>query len=191
MRLSGLEPLYRSMHAQNIERTKFRYQHNHLTFECMFFIDLQPFELVMGCIGHNFTIFLEVRPGFEITPFIERETFFSLREALFQGAGSPNKFDPTAFFTEFNRHIPNHTSPENTPEPHEVARYYRHVEEADKIYFCGWRDNTKVGKHVTAENLAKTLRLLGERAHELARRRNLSTCWTDVYENRTTFAMPA
>lgn len=64
MRLSGLEPLYRSMRAQNIERTKFRYEHNHLTFECMFFIDLQPFELVMGFIGHNFTIFLDVRPGF-------------------------------------------------------------------------------------------------------------------------------
>ena len=36
MRMDGLEPLYRSMRAQNIGRTKFRYQHNHLAFECLF-----------------------------------------------------------------------------------------------------------------------------------------------------------
>jgi hypothetical protein len=192
MRLTGLQPLYRSMRAQDMERTKFRYQHNHLVFDCLFFIDTEPhFELVMGCLGHNFTIFVEVRKGFEITPYIEpKETFLALRNALFQGMGSTNKFDPMAFFTEFNRHIPNHTSPDQAPTPDDVGRHYPDIEEADKRFFCGWLDNTKQGNHVSPSNLAKTRRLLGQRAHDLAQRRNLSTRWTHEQSKAIAFFMP-
>lgn len=36
--------------------------------------------------ARNFAIFINVRPGFEISPYIEpKETFFALREVLLQG----------------------------------------------------------------------------------------------------------
>lgn len=191
MHLNGLQPLYRSMRDQDMGRTKFRYQHNHLVFECLFFADVKPFELIMGCLGYNFAIFLEVRDGFKIRPYIEpKETFFALRNALFQGQGSTNRFDPLAFFTEFNRHIPNHAVPGHTPTPDDVVRYYPDIEDANKRFFCGWLDNTKQGNQVSATNLAKTRRLLGQRAHDLALRRNLSTRWTHEQSKAIAFFLP-
>ena len=83
MKLTGLQTLYRSMCDQEMGRIKFRYKLNHLVFECLFFADVEPFELVMGCLGHNFAIFVEVRRGFEITPYIEpKATFYALCDAL-------------------------------------------------------------------------------------------------------------
>lgn len=191
MRLTGLQPLYRSMCDQGLGRTKFRYQHNHLVFECLFFADLEPFELVMGCLVHNFAIFLEVRKGFEIAPYIEpKETFFALRNALFQGAGAPNRFDPVAFFTEFNRHIPQSATPAQSPTADDVVRYYPDIEESDKRFFCGWLDNTKQGNHVSPANLAKTRRIFGQRVHNFAKRRDLSTRWTHEQSKAIAFFMP-
>lgn len=48
MKLIGLQTLYRSMRDHGMGRVKFRYTLNHLAFECLFFADVQPFELVMG-----------------------------------------------------------------------------------------------------------------------------------------------
>jgi Family of unknown function (DUF6037) len=191
MQLTGLQPLYRSMRQQDIGRTKFRYHLNDLVFECLFFADTAPFELVMGCLGHNFAIFVDVRPGFEITPYIEpTETFFALREALFKGRGSANRFDPVAFFAEFNRHIPSHAAPDQTPTPGDVVRWYPDMEDADKRFFCGWLDNNKKGNQVSVTNLAKTRRLLGQRTHDFAQRRNQSTRWTHEQSKAIAFFMP-
>lgn len=191
MQLTGLQPLYNNMRQQNIGRTKFRYCHNHLIFECLFFIDTEPFELVMGCIGHNFAIFLDVRRGFEITPYIEpKETFFALREALFQGQGSARRFDPVAFFTEFNRHIPGHATPDQTATSDDVVRWYPDIEDAHKRFFCGWLDNSKQGNKVSSTNLTKTRRLLGQRTHDFAQRRNQSTRWTHEQSKAIAFFMP-
>ncbi|MCE7032883.1 DUF6037 family protein [Lysobacter sp. GX 14042] len=63
--------------------------------------------------------------------------------------------------------------------PADVIRTYRNVEQADRIYFCGWRDNTVRGDRVSSANLAKTRRCLGQAAHDLCRRRNLSSRRTD------------
>jgi hypothetical protein len=191
MRLTGLEPLYRSMRAQDIGRAKFRYTLNHLTFECLFFADTAPYELVMGCLGHNFVIFMDVSAGFEIKPFIEpKEIFFALRKALFQNAGSGQQLSVTDFFKEFNKHIPAHTSPREAATADDVMRYYPDIEESAKRYFCGWHDNNAQGEKVRPKNLAKTRRLQGQRAHDFSLRRNQSTCWTHRPERAIPFFIP-
>lgn len=191
MQLTGLQPLYRSMRQQDIGRIKFRYHLNHLVFECLFFADTEPFELVMGCIGHNFAIFLDVRRGFEISTYIEpRETFFALRNALFQGQNTNNRFDPVAFFAEFNRHIPTQATLDQIPSADDVVRHYPDIEDAHKRFFCGWLDNSKPGNQVTATNLDKTRRLLGQRARDFAQRRNQSTRWTHEQSKAIAFLMP-
>jgi len=191
MRLTGLQPLYRSMRAQGMGRAKFRYQLNHLVFECLFFADVEPFELVMGCLGHNFAIFVEVHKGFEIRPFIEpAATFLALVTALNQGANSQRKFEAAAFFAEFNRHIPAHATPDRVPTADDLFRYYPSIERPDRRYFCGWRDNNKRGKNVTPENLEKTRRFMGQRAHDFSKRRNQSTCWTHLQSKAKAFYIP-
>lgn len=191
MQLTGLHPLYSSMRQQDIGRIKFRYHHNHLVFECLFFAETAPFELVMGCLGHNFAIFINVHPGYVITPYIEpKDTYFALREALFRGHGSANRFDPVVFFAEFNRCIPAQAAPYQTPSADDVARYYPDIEDAHKRFFCGWLDNNRQGNEVSVTNLAKTRRLLGQRAHDFAQRRNQSTRWTHEQSKATAFFMP-
>jgi len=191
MQLTGLQPLYRSMRQQDIGRIKFRYKLNHLVFECLFFADTEPFELVIGCLAHNFVIFVEVRRGFEISTYIEpRETFFALRNALFQGQNSANRFDVVAFFAEFNQHIPTHAAPDQIPSADDVVRYYPEIEDSRKRFFCGWLDNSKQGNQVSVTNLEKTRRLLGQRARDFAQRRNQSTRWTHEQSKAIAFFMP-
>ncbi len=191
MQLTGLQSLYRSMRDQNMGRAKFQYTLNHLTFECLFFIDLEPFELVMGCLGEDFAIFLEVGRGFSIRPYIEPPaTFHALSAALRQNRGSAHAFSAVDFFAEFNRHIPDHTSPANVPSVDDVIRHYPHIEHADKRHFCGWLDNNKQGNRVSPENLAKTRRLQGQRAHDFSKRRNQSTRWTHKREDAVAFFVP-
>ncbi|RDS80151.1 rloe protein [Dyella monticola] len=191
MRLTGLEPLYRSMQAQDMGRAKFRYTRNHLVFECLFFADTAPYELVMGCLGHNFVIFMEVSEDFEIKPYIEpKETFFALRNAVFQNAGNDHRLSVSDFFTEFNRHIPSHTTRREAVTADDVVRYYPSIEHANSRYFCGWRDNTIRDEQVTPKNLEKTRRLQGQRAHDFSLRRNQSTCWTHLQSKAIPFYIP-
>jgi len=177
MQLLGLKPLFKSMLAQDIPRYKFPYQYNHLHFDCLFFVDQQPFELVMGCKAENFAIFLDVHHGFKIDPNLPTATYFKLLAALRLNGKSGERFKTSVFFQEFDAHIPNHARPENKAQPQDIAPYRSITEEAHKIYFCGWRNNPSV-KHVTPENLEKTLKLMGTREHEFSKRRNQSTCWT-------------
>ncbi len=181
MQLTGLRSLYGSMRNQEIGRYKFQYKHNHLTFECLFFIDLDPFELVMGCLGHDFAIFFDVQRGFSIRPRIDPEaTYYALINALKTGANSGHRFNLAAFLNDFNGNIPAQAHPQNVPTISDVVRYYPDVEDAHKIHFCGWRDNAKRSENVTPENAAKTRRLMGQRAYEFALRRNQSTKWTHI-----------
>lgn len=178
MKLSGLIPLYRSMRQQDIGRYKFRYELNHLTFDCLFFIDIEPFELVMGCLGHNFAIFKEVKQGFEVDPFIERDTFFDLRNALKTTDTSFHRFSAVDFFKQFDAQIPDYANPRNVAQPSDVVRYFSNIEEADKIHFCGWLDNNIRGNKVSEDNQEKTRRLMGQKVYEFSKRRNQSTRWT-------------
>ena len=173
-----------------------RYQHpqyrrNHLLFECLFFIDTVPYELVMGCVEHNFVIFKDVSETFEITPYIDsKDTFFALRNAIFQNAGNDHRLSVSDFFREFNQHIPAHVAPHDAVTPDDVVRYYPDIEESAKRYFLGWLDNNAAGNNVTPRNLAKTRRLLGQRAHDFSLRRNQSTRWTHRPEEARAFFIP-
>ena len=53
------------------------------------------------------------------------------------------------------------------------------VEEADKTYFVGWRDNQRWGQNVTPANLRKTAKLIGVECARMCQERNISTCWSD------------
>jgi hypothetical protein len=110
--------------------------------------------------------------------------------ALRQNGGSAHAFSAADFFAEFNRHIPDHTSPANVPSVDDVIRHYPHIEHADKRHFCGWLDNNKQGNQVSAENLAKTRRLQGQQAHDFSKRRNQSTRRTCRREDAIAFFIP-
>ncbi|WP_420793699.1 DUF6037 family protein [Pseudomonas aphyarum] len=85
-----------------------------------------------------------------------------------------NKFSPASFLSSFNKKIHTTAKPDHVPQAHETIRFRRDVAEADKKYFCGWRNNIQKDR-VTPENLAKTLELLGKSTYEMCKRRTIST----------------
>jgi hypothetical protein len=190
MQLLGLASLYRSMRSQHFDRYKFRYRHGRVIFEVLFFIDTQPFELLFGSLGANFALKVNVRPGFVIDAYLDEDDYNKLCEVLGLTPDPNNRFSTTAFFADFNERIPGRATPAGVPRPHDVAVYRRNVEDAHKIYFCGWHDNTVRGENVTEKNLDKTLKLLGLKAHDFCKRRNTSSCWTDNRERAIDMNIP-
>ncbi|MGD7175490.1 DUF6037 family protein [Ralstonia pseudosolanacearum] len=190
MKLGELAPLYKDMRAQKLDRIRFDYRHGRVSFDVFFFIDESPYLLLFGARGYNVAFEVEVRPGFEIDPRLDNADFRALCNALGLVFNPDNRFSTKAFFETFAGHIPATVPADHEVKPQDVARFRRDVEEAHKVYYCGWRDNTVRGETVTDKNLLKTRELLGQKAYERCKSKNLSTCWTDDREKAITFTLP-
>jgi hypothetical protein len=167
------------MKSQNIDRYRFEYKVGKATFDIFFFIDGNPFLLLLGVKAENFSFELEMQQGFVIDINLDNATYRALCKILGLKYDSKNPFSTLSFFKELNSKIPISAKLTNTVKPHELSPYRRNVEEADKIYFIGWRDNSKWGTNVTESNLNKTRELLGEQAYLRCQQKNISSCWSD------------
>ncbi|MGZ9785443.1 DUF6037 family protein, partial [Bacillus pseudomycoides] len=145
MKLDALIQLYQTMKSQGINRYKFDFTFNKVTFDVFFFIDESPFKLMFGAKLRNFYFELDVNPGFNISTYLG-EKYNELCEVLGLEYDPDNPFKSRRFFEAFNQRIPVTININNQPQPHDVARYRRDVEEADKIYFLGWLNHEKTGK---------------------------------------------
>jgi hypothetical protein len=179
MKIAGLKNLYKSMKQQNVERYK---------FDVLYFIDEQPNILAFGIKQHNYYFELPVTRGFEIKPFLHNYNEFCKIMGFKYNPDAP--FKPFLFFQEFNKQIPYNALPKNTPKPHEIAVYRKEVDEADKIYFVKWRDNTKAGHQVSNENLEKTRKLLSYKAYIMCKNKNISSCWSSVPTEEKPYRLP-
>ncbi|MGQ9373641.1 DUF6037 family protein [Acinetobacter tandoii] len=179
MQLTGLIPLFESMKSQKIQRYKFEFKRNNVSFDVIFFTDSSPYILLFGARGHNFSFEIEVHKGFRIKTMLDKDIFKKLQQVLGLQFDPNNKFSMNAFFEDFNKKIPAIANFKNVPKPHEIALYSRDVEESHKIYFMGWLDNTIRGDSVTEKNLEKTERLLGYKTYLTCKSKNLSSRWTD------------
>jgi Family of unknown function (DUF6037) len=177
MKLDRLEPLYQSMRFHNIERYRFEYKVRVAVFDVFFFTDESPFLLLFGVKAKNFCFELKVDPSsFIIDHQLDPLTYKGLCKVLELEYDPKNPFSPWKFFSEFNSKIPKVAFANQKSKPQDVAQYRSFSEEPDKIYFCGWSDNDKLGKKV--QNLDKTRALLGEKAYQRCKTKNISSCWT-------------
>lgn len=179
MKLPGLSALYKQMKRDGEMRSKIEYKHGIVTFDVLFLIDETPFSLMFGAKGHNVSFEFKVGQGFAVNPTIPNDVYRALCNALGLVFDRENPFRISSFLQDFSNSVPHLLGTRTKAKPQDVARHRRYVEESDKIYFCGWRDNTKRSEHVTAKNLQKTRELLGEAVYLSCKARNISTCWTD------------
>lgn len=190
MKLDGLRPLYRSMQEQKIDRYRFGYVHGESSFDVFFFIDESPFILLFGVKGGSYGFEIEILPGFSINLPLCKEIYNNLCMILGLKYDPSNRFSPKNFFEQFNRSIPPFANKTSEAKPQEIAKYYSRLEEANKAYFLGWKDNKIRGEHVTIENLLKTRKLLGVKVSEMSLSKNFSTCWTDDPAKAKKFFLP-
>jgi hypothetical protein len=188
LKLDRLKNLYKSMKQQNLDRYKFDFTYQRVRFDVLFFIDEIPNKLAFGIRKHNYYFEIPVGKDFNLRPFLDEYSKFCKIMGFTYNPEST--FKPSFFFEEFNKHIPNVASKTNVPKPSEIAMYRNKVEEADKIYFVKWRDNTKAGKQVTPENLEKTRLLLSYSAYLMCKEKNISSCWSANLFDEKEFILP-
>ena len=178
MHMPRLAQLHQSMKGVAIERIRFRIQHAHLTFEGIFLADARPYQLGLACLAHNFTLTFDVDQHYELTAYIHDENARNrLMNALNLGGGGP-AFRAGLFMQQIDAALPANALPGDRAQPSDLARFRSDVEEANKIYLCGWRDNNVAGERVRPENLAKTRALIDEATFLWCSKHNISTCWT-------------
>ena len=190
MILDGLKMLYSSMKSQDMDRYKFSFVYNDVNFDVIFFTDKIPFMLMFGVKVHNFYFEVAVQKGFIISDSMNSNDYNNLVRILNLNHNASNPFKPKYFFQKFNERIPNSASIKNRPRGSEVAYYKRDLEEADRIYFCGWRDNTIQNENVSEDNLNKTRTLLGEKAYLRCKEKNISSRWTDNPNREIDYFIP-
>lgn len=169
------------MQKAGIDRAKFRIQHNHLIFEGVFLTDCTPWQLGLACLTHNFALPFEVLKGYEASTYIhDTQALNSLMAALVTGAASGRRFSTSNFLREIDMHLPAHVTARDRAMPADTVRFRSDVEEANKIFLCGWTAHPRDGKrHVTDRNLAKTRNLINQTTADWCERHNVSSCWTD------------
>ncbi|MFR4162062.1 MAG: DUF6037 family protein [Paraclostridium sordellii] len=191
MKLDNLINLYNDMKQERINRCKFIFKYNNTVFDVFFFIDEVPFKLALGVRVKNFYLELDVKRGSEVNPYInDRKKYRELISVLELSYNSQTPFSPIYLFSKLNESIPKSIASTTKWKPQDTAQYKRDVEEADKIYFCGWVDNNLVNKKVREQNLKKTKEILGLQAYEMCKSKNISSKWTDRKRDLIEFNLP-
>jgi hypothetical protein len=168
------------MRAAGLTRYKWRFDHGAALFEVIFIVEDNPWEILLGAIDKDFAIVLPVRPPFQIQTDLSREEYRALCKALELTYDPNHPFRPASFFAHLNDNAPQVVEPMlGRVRPQDVLYYRRDVEECDKIYFCGWRDNTARGETVSPGNLEKTRQAFGPTISKFCEQRNISSRWTD------------
>jgi hypothetical protein len=190
MKISGLSALYKQMKQDSETRCKVEFGYRAVIFDVLFLIDESPFSLMFGAKGHNIAFAFEVGPGFTVDPRIPHEEYVALCRALGLVYDPVNRFSIKGFLEDFSEQVPHLVTKKSAVKPHEVARHRRDVEESERIYFFGWRDNNKRGEQGSEGNLHKTRRLLGESMYLHCKKHNISSCWTDIAEQVVELTAP-
>lgn len=179
MKLTNINQLYNEMKENKQPRQQFQIEYNHVLADVFFFIDQTPFVLAFGIVATQAYFELQVSTGFQVIPVFDKEIYdLIIRE--FHIRYDPNhKFRPLDFLEAINRKLPQHVSATKSVEPRHIAKYHRDIDEAEKIYFCGFISQRKFGRNVSQKNLNKTRTLMGEAAYQRCLKEKISTKWTD------------
>lgn len=176
---TSLKILHDDMKIKKEERAIFPFTYNCKDFSCIFLTDINPMRLYLSTLGNNPTVF-EIGIDEKYCAKTYLDDYKKLVEYL-EIKYDPNYiFKPKDFFEALNKKIPKTFQEKpNYSDVLIVVSERRSVEEADKIYFCGWKTNP-VGKKVRDMNLEKTRSAFGDKIAAMCKLKNVSSCWTDI-----------
>jgi hypothetical protein len=177
--LSGLKSLHEDMASKNEDSAIFPVAVRNKGFSCIFLSNVSPYLLFITSLGLDpFTMEFTVQSDYSIISYLG-DKYDLLRNYLDLHGKSNYPYLPNGFFTDFNSGIPTafHNRPPYTVKLLTASRT-REIDEANKIYFCGWYQNP-VGKHVTPKNYEKTLLAFGKDTADRNMANNHSSKWTD------------
>lgn len=179
-KFTTLEILHNNMKINNIKRVVFPIKYNKKGFSCIFITNILPYILYLSTLGDTPIIFeLEINENYETSSYIDNNKYNKLIEYLEIKYDPNHKFKPSDFFSYINNNISvNCMKQPNYKDVILIATSCRNIEESNKIYFCGWRNNG--AGNVSYENLEKTRIAFGDDIAELCKNKNISSRWTDI-----------
>lgn len=176
---TGLRTLHQDLKFKKEVRTTFPFVYNGKNFSCIFITDIIPFRLYLTTLGKKPMVFeFEIEVGYKVKGYID--DYKKLIDYLEIKFDPNHKFVPFDFFEVLNARIPTKFS--GRPDYKDILRVAavrRNIEEADKVFFCGWYANPN-GRNVRTENLEKTRSAFGDEKANLCLKNNISSRWTDI-----------
>ena len=161
MKLDKLQNLYHSIKEHDKPYTTFKFIKNKIEFDIFYDISKVPHKLGFILIRSSFSMWIDVKSGFNISTYIEKNTLNELYNILGITSDPLNKFSTNSFFAEFNSKIPSiYKLPEKEIREY-VAKYEYEIEEPNKLYYLkemSWRNG---GKR-SLKNSEKTMLLYPE-----------------------------
>ncbi|OHD53687.1 MAG: hypothetical protein A2Y33_07130 [Spirochaetes bacterium GWF1_51_8] len=178
MILYSILPLYKNMKVKCIDACCFKFSMRKIEVGILFIIKKLPYRLAISFLRKNLTIIYELSEDLSFNEKIEMDKYYALCNILGLKPDPENRFSPFKFILELGKHFPRKVEDTIRVDSNESIKLFLISLSEDKNYHFGWYNNNKTGKHVSKENLQKTMTLLGEDVYELSKETNFSTCWT-------------
>lgn len=174
-----LKILHDDMKIKKEERAIFPFTYNAKDFSCLFLADINPMRLYLSTLGNNPIVFeIEIDKNYSAKKYLDY--YKKLVEYLEIKFNPNHTFKPIDFFEALNNKIPKISQCKpNYTDVVTVVSKIRVVEEDDKIYFCGWKNNS-TGYNVSDINIEKTRIAFGDKVATMCKLKNVSSCWTDI-----------
>ena len=176
MRAIAFKPLTDDMKNNGIDKEHYCFDYNGFRFDVILSIISNGYEILVAIHAHNWGCVLNMDNNFIVE--MPDSDYYSLR-AILHLNWKTNHFNSSLFLQLLSKKAPTRSSRTGV-NYHELRQYlpYRHVEESNKIYFCGWNDHTKDKR--TARNFDKTEFYLGKKVADYCRKNNISSLWSDI-----------
>lgn len=186
MRCIAFEPLINDMRANNIEKEHYCFEYNGFKFDVILSIVSRGYEILVAIHTHNWGCVLNMNNNYIVE--MSNEDYYSLCNILHLN-WSKNGFSSSVFLRLLSEKAPKFSNKKGV-EYHELQSYlsYRQVDDADKIYFCGWNDHQKDNRN--AHNFEKTEFYFGKTIADYCRKNNISSMWSDIPREEKPFTNP-
>ncbi len=186
MKCIAFEPLIKDMNKNNIDKEHYTFVYNKLKFDVILSILNTGYEILIAIHTHNWGCVLSMNEYYWIE--IPNEIYFSLCDVL-KLSWNKDHFNSSKFLQLLSEKSPKHSNCQGVQYT-TLRQYlpYRHVDEEDKIYFCGWNDHKKDKRN--AQNYDKTEFFFGKTVADYCRSNNISSMWSDIPRNEEKLTMP-
>lgn len=186
MKCIAFQPLTLDMKLNNIDKEHYQFKFNGFTFDVILSIISDGYEILVAIHTHNWGCVLYMNNNFNIE--MQDNDYYTLRNILNLNWNT-NHFNSSGFLQLLSEQAPrfsNRCGVEYT----ELRRYisYRHVDEEEKIYFCGWNDHRRDKRK--AHNFDKTEFYFGKNVADYCRKNNISSLWSDIPRDEKLLIMP-
>ena len=186
MRCIAFEPLIIDMRNNNTDKEHYHFDYNGFRFDVILSIVQNGYEILTAIHTENWGCVLSMNNNYYVE--VPDNVYYSLRKILHLN-WSTNHFNSIVFLQLLSENSPKHSSGSGVDYT-EIRKFlpYRRVDDAEKIYFCGWNDHIKDGRK--AHNFDKTEFFFGKRVADYCRNNNISSMWTDLIKDEKKYNDP-